>query len=143
MSRIVVFLLALVLSGSVAACGGEPNAGQPASTSGSASSAASAPASSASPAETASVADVVEIKVAISGGKVVPRSSVHKVRRGQTVRLVVTSDRADELHVHGYDRTAKLPADTATTLEFTADQTGRFEVETHESGLQLLQLEVS
>jgi plastocyanin len=140
MSRIFACLPTLVLTASVMACGGEAKVTQPAG--GSASPAASAPAASASPGGANPATDVVEIKVSVSGGKVAPESSVHKVSRGQTVRLVVTSDKADELHVHGYDKSAELPAGTATTLEFPADQTGRFEVETHESGLQLLQLEV-
>ena len=40
----------------------------------------------------------------------------------------------DELHVHGYDIEEELPAGKQATIDFTADQTGVFEVETHESG---------
>ena len=36
------------------------------------------------------------------------------------MRLVVTSDVADELHVHGYDLEKALPAGVQTTVEFVA-----------------------
>jgi hypothetical protein len=82
------------------------------------------------------------ITVSIRAGKVDPPPGRIKVARGATVRLVVTSDVADELHVHGYDREVTLPARTPTTLEFTADQAGLFEVETHETDTVLFQLQV-
>jgi plastocyanin len=91
----------------------------------------------------ATAPDVVEIKVTIADGKVVPRPSVHKVPLGRTVRIIVTADTDDELHVHGYDLHAQVKAGRPATVEFTADQAGRFEVETHESDLQLCQLQVS
>ena len=72
-----------------------------------------------------------------------PRPSIHKIKKGQTVRIIVTSDKADEVHVHGYDIEKELAAGQTGTIEFTADQTGRFEVETHHQGLQLFQFEVS
>ena len=46
---------------------------------------------------------VKTIKVAVKGGKVVPSAHREKVPQGDTVRLVVTTDTADEVHVHGYD----------------------------------------
>jgi plastocyanin len=105
-------------------------------------------ASSGSASETASGepsstdADALEIVVSVKDKKVAPKTHREKVAKGSQVRLVVTSDVDDEVHVHGYDIEKELSAGQPTTLEFTADQTGLFEVETHESGLQLLQLEV-
>jgi plastocyanin len=131
-ARVIVPVLALALA---AACGGEAKE-TPTSAAPSASSSAVAP--SASPAT-----DVVEIKVTVSGGKVAPRPSIHKVKKGQTVRIIVTSDKADEIHVHGYEKEKELAAGETATIEFTADETGRFEVETHHQGLQLFQFEVS
>ena len=64
------------------------------------------------------------------------------MKKGDRVTLRVTSDRADTLHVHGYDRELPLPAGKPATLTLTADRTGLFEVETHESGLLLTQLVV-
>jgi hypothetical protein len=48
----------------------------------------------------------------------------------------------DVLHVHGFDVEESLEAGHTTTFELTADQPGVFEVETHETELELLQLEV-
>lgn len=61
---------------------------------------------------------------------------------GARVVLAVTSDTADELHVHGFDQSVELKPGRRTTLELTADSPGLFEVELHESGLLLVQLEV-
>jgi hypothetical protein len=80
------------------------------------------------------------VTITIAGGRVTPPPGRVEVRRGQTVHLVVTSDRADEAHVHGYDIEVPLAAGVPATIEFTADQTGVFEVETHESDLTLIQL---
>ncbi|WP_420710892.1 hypothetical protein [Streptomyces sp. NRRL S-118] len=64
------------------------------------------------------------------------------MKRGERLALTVTSDRDDTLHVHGYDKEAPLPAGRPTTLTLTADRTGLFAVETHASGLVLVQLAV-
>jgi plastocyanin len=63
-----------------------------------------------------------------------------EVAQGDTVRIVVRSDVADTIHLHGYGAEAPVKPGTPATLTFTADRTGLFEVETHESGLQLFQL---
>ena len=82
------------------------------------------------------------VDVAIRGGKVTPAPGRTEIAKGRTVRLRVRSDHDDVLHVHGYDKEAKLPAGRAVTVTFTADRTGLFEVETHESDLLLTQLVV-
>lgn len=65
-----------------------------------------------------------------------------QVGRGEAVRLVVTSDVADEVHVHGYDEKAAVPANGTVELSFTADIPGVFEVELEQRGRRLLTLEV-
>ena len=144
MSRARAHAPVLALSLLAAACGGEKEkeaAPSPAASSAPASEpAASAPATG-TPEEPAF--DGTLIKVAVNGSKVAPRPSTHKITKGGKVRIEVTSDKADELHVHGYDRTAALKAGETAVVEFTADQSGRFEVETHDSGLLLFNLEVS
>ncbi|MDA0635488.1 hypothetical protein OUY22_18880 [Nonomuraea sp. MCN248] len=80
--------------------------------------------------------------IAIEAGRVRPPSGWLEVARGRTVSITVTSDVADELHVHGYDVTADLRPGEPATVRFVADMTGVFEVETHESGLVLVQLAV-
>ena len=80
------------------------------------------------------------IEVQIADGTVQPEADRVEVAPGEPVRVVVTSDVADELHVHGVDETAMLVADEPTTLEFTIDEPGVFDVETHHGGLVLFQL---
>ncbi|SFB51414.1 hypothetical protein SAMN05216266_11590 [Amycolatopsis marina] len=65
-----------------------------------------------------------------------------EVSAGDTVSFEVTSDVADELHIHGYDKTLDLAPGEPGRLEFTADIPGSFEVELHEQGLLLTQLRV-
>lgn len=83
-----------------------------------------------------------QITVTIAKKRVDPPTGRVTVRKGQLVRITVTSDVADELHVHGYDLGARLPVGTPGSVEFRADKTGLFEVETHESELVLFQLVV-
>jgi hypothetical protein len=64
------------------------------------------------------------------------------VELGRTVRIVVSSDQADEVHLHGYDLDAPTGPGAPGVIEFVADQAGLFELETHETGLVLLQLQV-
>ncbi|MFG3349759.1 hypothetical protein ACGF1Z_32445 [Streptomyces sp. NPDC048018] len=82
------------------------------------------------------------LTIAISGNSVQPPPSRVELKKGERLTLQVTSDRADTLHVHGYDRETELPPGRQATLTLTADRTGLFEVETHESGLVLTQLVV-
>jgi hypothetical protein len=131
--------LALTLAATVvvAGCGGDdPAAGTPSTTPPPPSTSTGATA----PTETTFTG--TEIVVAVKDGKVVPPTHRVKLAKGTVVRLLVTSDQADEVHVHGYDVLQDLPAGRQVTLEFTADQSGVFEVETEKAGLQLVQLEV-
>lgn len=82
------------------------------------------------------------ISVSVTGGRVDPPVGRLEVGKGSTIRLTVTSDVPDELHVHGYDRRATLEAGRPATVEFRADLTGMFEVETHANHLLLVQLVV-
>ncbi|GAA2620042.1 hypothetical protein GCM10010399_58960 [Dactylosporangium fulvum] len=83
---------------------------------------------------------VREISVSIANRKVSPPVGRVEVGRGSTIRLTITSDVPDELHVHGYDRRATLKPGEPATLEFRADTTGLFEIETHSDHLLLVQL---
>lgn len=94
----------------------------------------------ASPTETA---DAVEtIRVSVQDGEVSPPPDRVTVQKGQRVRIVVTSDQPDELHIHGYDESIELEPGEPATVEFTADQSGLYEVETHETNTLLFQLVV-
>jgi len=62
---------------------------------------------------------------------------------GERLVLRITSDVADEVHVHGYDRTADVPAGGTVEIPLTTDIPGSFEVELHDLGKTLFQLRVS
>jgi hypothetical protein len=82
-----------------------------------------------------------EFSFEIAGGQVRgPLAMV--VRQGEQVSIRVRSDTADELHLHGYELTAPLPAGEDVALTFIAAKAGRFEVELHGSHRELGALEV-
>jgi hypothetical protein len=82
------------------------------------------------------------VSVTYASGAVQGGVSRTPVQLGRKVRLVVTSDVADELHVHGYDLKADVPAHGVGTVEFVANLSGVFEVELESKGAQLAQLEI-
>ncbi len=57
-----------------------------------------------------------------------------EVREGDRVKLRVESDAPVEFHVHGYDLEREAEPDETATLSFTADITGRFDIEGHPVG---------
>jgi hypothetical protein len=82
------------------------------------------------------------IEVTVSGGTVSGDTGRVPVEQGETLELVITSDTADEVHVHGYDVTARVTPDRPAALTFRADLPGVFEVELHDAGTRLLSLQV-
>ncbi|MGW6568998.1 hypothetical protein [Streptomyces sp. NPDC054975] len=82
------------------------------------------------------------VEITVTGRSVQPPPSRIELKKGEQLTLRVTADRADTLHIHGYDRELPLAPGEPGTLTFTADRTGLFEVETHGSGLLLAQLVV-
>ena len=79
------------------------------------------------------------VGVTIADGKVAPDPSRKvEVAAGDRVHLRVTSDHADEVHVHGYDIEKEVSAGGTVTIDFTADIPGQFEVEVHHMSPGLL-----
>lgn len=138
--RMIVMTSVLVLS--VAGCAGNvaesPVSGQVAPNQ----PAGSAPSAAAQPPEAQPQTSDNTISAQIIGGKVTGVPGEVEVNRGSGVRIEVTSDRSDELHVHGYDKTVALVPGKPGTVQFVADVPGVFEVETHEGGLLLFELVV-
>ena len=64
------------------------------------------------------------------------------VQKNDRVVLVITSDVADEVHLHGYDVTRDVSAGGTVRLPFTASLPGRFEVELEDRGAQIADLTV-
>jgi hypothetical protein len=105
--------------------------------------ASATPSATPSPTPTPPAAADVVINVTVTAGKVTTDKSRVKIKRGQSVALTITSDRADELHVHGYDITEKLTAGKPTTVTFEANLNGVWEVELHDAHKVLVRLEVA
>ena len=102
------------------------------------------PSSSSSASGTASPNRAVQVvSLTVKGGKVTGATGRVKVELGSTVRLVVTSDVSDEVHVHTYDKHADVTAGSTTTLQFTADIPAIIEVELETRRLLLTRLQVS
>jgi hypothetical protein len=66
----------------------------------------------------------------------------YSVRRGRDVVLVVRSELADHVHLHGYDLMADVGPGQPARIEFTADAPGLFEIELEDRHLLLANLEV-
>lgn len=85
---------------------------------------------------------VTAIAIAVKDGKPVGGITRAEVKKGAAVVLVVHSDIADEIHLHGYDKQVDVEAGGTARLRFTADVAGVFEAELENEGLQILELTV-
>lgn len=90
----------------------------------------SSPGTDESPADDA---NQVVIDITLSDGdQVDPNGEKVDVEQGQTVVLNVTSDRDDEIHVHGDIEVAvPVAANDTASKSFVAEAVGSFEVESH------------
>ncbi len=84
-----------------------------------------------------------EFQITIKENKIVSGNSVIRVKRDQEVKLKVTSDVAEELHLHGYDKTLDLEPNVQSELKFMADISGRFPLELHNAEVEIGALEVA
>jgi heme/copper-type cytochrome/quinol oxidase subunit 2 len=80
--------------------------------------------------------------IVVQQGKRVSGAGVLKVQQGEDVTLHITSDTADEFHLHGYNLLVQLRPHQTATLHFIAKLAGRFTYELHKSDLELGALEV-
>ncbi|WP_422749981.1 hypothetical protein ACN27E_19055 [Mycobacterium sp. WMMD1722] len=73
------------------------------------------------------------IDVDIAGGQVTPTNAQLQGKVGEPIILQVTSDVADELHVHSVpDHTFPVEAKPNQRFQFTADVPGNVEIELHD-----------
>jgi hypothetical protein len=80
----------------------------------------------------------VTIDVQVKNGKPVGGIQRATVKKGDTVAIVVHSDVADEVHVHGYDLHKDVKAGGTVRIEFPATIAGVFEAELEQRGLQIV-----
>lgn len=91
---------------------------------------------------TTEVSDPYTFEIVIDGSNVTGGGRL-SVPVGETVTLRITSDVADEVHIHGYDLYVDLEPGVATEVSFPADIPGTVEIETHNGQLEIASLEAS
>lgn len=82
-------------------------------------------------------------RIRLKDGKPVGGEQAIEVRKGDRVRLVVTSDAAGEIHVHGYDLEREAAPGSPARFDFVADIDGRFEVEAHATDTRIAEITVN
>jgi hypothetical protein len=81
-------------------------------------------------------------QIKVKGGKPVGGITDITVNKGDRVRFAVTSDVADEIHVHGYDFMKDVPAGGTVRFDFPAKIDGSFEIELENRKEQIASLKV-
>lgn len=84
-----------------------------------------------------------DIAVTFAGGQVSGDIGRVPAALGESLTIVVTSDTADEVHLHGYDVSVPVTPGSPASLTFEATIPGVFEVELEGAGQQLLTVQVS
>ncbi|MGI9609609.1 MAG: hypothetical protein ACR2NL_04875 [Acidimicrobiia bacterium] len=84
----------------------------------------------------------IEIQVTVHGAMVHTQEERVSVPLGATVVLTVESDRAENVHVHGYDLFADVSPDSPAVIRFEASIPGIFEVELEGSHDLLVEIQV-
>ena len=82
-----------------------------------------------------SAPETVEFNLDIRDRALDQESTVFRVKNGDTVVLLITSDEAGTLHLHGYDLEDELGEEGVTRIEFVADLEGRFAMAMHPSSV--------
>jgi hypothetical protein len=82
-------------------------------------------------------------RIVVQGGK--PKGGVQALtfKKGDRIRFAVTSDVADEVHVHGFDVHKDVPKGGTVAFSFPAKFDGRFEVELEGRKQQIAELTVN
>jgi FtsP/CotA-like multicopper oxidase with cupredoxin domain len=125
----------------VAGCGGDDGDQGAAATTAATSTTTGASTSSQATTTTAGFSGVL-IEATVTGDKVETASRRVRIDRGQKVRIRVQADRAEEVHLHGYDLSADVAPGRPVVIDFTADAPGVFEVELEQAHLRLFELQV-
>ena len=69
--------------------------------------------------------------IQIRGGEVVGGPKTIKVTKGDRVRIVVSADAEDDIHLHGYDIEKKVEPGKPARFDLVASIEGQFEMESH------------
>ena len=70
-------------------------------------------------------------RISVKGGVIAGEVKSIEVAKGDPVRIVVSSDVEDDIHLHGYDIEKEAAPGKPARFEFKADVEGAFELESH------------
>ena len=76
-------------------------------------------------------AEPAVVRINVKGGVIDGDVKSIRVAKGDTVRIVVTSDVPDQIHLHGYDIEKEAAPGKPARFKFKADAEGAFELESH------------
>ena len=114
-----------------------------AATTTSSSTATTAPATTTEPATTAPKPQAATVlRITVRAGRPVGGIQRASTRKGKAVRVIVRSDVADEVHLHGYDVMRDVGPGRPAQIAIRATLTGKFEIELEDRGLEIGELEV-
>jgi FtsP/CotA-like multicopper oxidase with cupredoxin domain len=120
---VVVALIVAVVAFVVARPGSDDDNPQPA--------AKTSPAETKENGEAAAPAEPQVARIKIRDAKVVAGPQRVEATKGETVRIVVSADAPDEIHLHGYDIEREAQPGRPARFNFKADIEGIFELESH------------
>jgi hypothetical protein len=81
--------------------------------------------------------------IVVRGGEPVGGVQELEYSAGEEVRFRVSSDKAEEIHVHGYDLAKDVPAGGTVEFAFPAELEGIYEAELEQLGVQIAELQVN
>ena len=79
----------------------------------------------------ATEAETKVARIRIEDGAVVGGAKTIDVVKGDTVRIVVSANAPDDIHLHGYDIERSVEPGQPARFRFKADAEGAFEIESH------------
>jgi plastocyanin len=82
----------------------------------------------------------VTFDVKINGHTMKPNQL--NAHQGDTIAITFTADKAEEIHLHGYDYKFEMKPGQPNSKTFTADKTGSFEIEIEDTSTQVGTLQV-
>jgi hypothetical protein len=86
--------------------------------------------------------EITTVRIVVRDGRVVGGLARATVKQGEKMAIVVGSDVADHVHLHGYDTFADVAPGKPARLAFVASIPGRFEVELEDRGLPIANITV-
>ena len=130
---LMVAVMALVVALALVACGSSDSG----TTSGTA--AGTSGAESGKPAGKGGDVPTIEVR----NGEPVGGIQTLEFSAGDEVRFRVSSDEAEEIHVHGYDIAKDVPAGGTIEFDFPAELEGIYEAELEGQGVQIAELRIN